>query len=385
MTRSPAIEEFNVDDIFKTMRIGRHTLRNRMVMAPMTRSRADDDTGVPSELAAEYYRQRAGAGLIITEGTYPSPAGKGYVRTPGIHSEAQTKAWKAITVAVHAEGGHIFLQIMHTGRISHPSLQPGGATPVAPSAVQPARKVHTASGPHDMVAPRALGTDEVAGVVDEYRVATRNALNAGFDGVELHAASGYLPEQFLSSGTNHRIDRYGGTLANRARFILEVLAAMTGEAGGDRIGMKISPEMNFNDVSDAAPQDTYRYLVEQLTPLNLAYLHLARSRSTFDYRALLKPLFHGGFLIGGGLTKETAHSLIARNQADDVVFGSPYLPNPDLVKRFRLDAPLNPLVQGTQYSTGAPGYTDYPSLAFAARAGDRNGSLAPAIRPQLVS
>jgi len=351
-----------MNTIFSTTRIGPYTLRNRLVMAPMTRSRADDVTGVPSDLAVTYYGQRADAGLIITEGAYPSATGKGYVRTPGIYSEAQIQAWKTVTDAVHAKGGRIFLQLMHAGRISHPSLQPAGVTPVAPSAVQPAGKVFTATGPQDFVTPRALTTDEVSGVVDEYRRATRHALEAGFDGVELHAASGYLPEQFLSSGTNQRTDRYGGSLANRARFILDVLTAMAAEAGGDHVGIKIAPEMGFNDISDAAPQETYRYLVEQLAPLHLAYLHVARTKSEFDYRALLRPLFNGTYLQGGGLTQETAQSLIANDQADAVVFGSLYLANPDLVQRFHSEAPLNAPDRDTFYSAGPHGYIDYATL-----------------------
>lgn len=355
-------QEFNVNTLFSTIQIGRHALRNRLVMAPMTRSRADDATGVPSELAATYYSQRADAGLIITEGTQPSPTGKGYLRTPGIHSAAQIDAWKTITGAVHAKGGRIFLQLMHTGRISHPSLQPNGATPVAPSAIKAAGKVFTATGPQDFVTPRALTTDEVSGVVNEYRLATRNALEAGFDGVELHAASGYLPEQFMSSNTNQRTDRYGGSLANRARFILEVLAAMTEEAGSDRVGIKLSPEMGFNDIRDAQPQETYRYLVEQLAPLHLAYLHVARNKSEFDYRALLRPLFKGTYLHGGGLTKDTASTLIAQGDADAAVFGSQYLANPDLVQRFHADASLNTPDRDTFYSPGPRGYVDYPAL-----------------------
>lgn len=354
-----------MDTLFSTIPIGRYTLRNRLVMAPMTRSRADDATGVPSALAATYYRQRANAGLIITEGTYPSPTGKGYVRTPGIHSQAQIEGWRTITNAVHAEGGRIFLQLMHTGRISHPSLQPDGAIPVAPSAVQPAGKVYTATGPQDFVMPRALTTDEVSDVVNEYRLATHNALEAGFDGVELHAASGYLPEQFLSSSTNQRTDRYGGSLANRARFILDVLEAMTAEAGSDRVGIKIAPQMGFNDISDATPQETYRYLVEQLATLKLAYLHVARTKSEFDYRAWLRPLFHGPYLQGGGLTRESAAALVEQGQVDAVVFGSLYLANPDLVQRFRANATLNAPDRDTFYTPGPHGYIDYPTLEVA--------------------
>jgi N-ethylmaleimide reductase len=352
----------DMNPLFSNTRIGRYTLRNRLVMAPMTRSRADDTTGVPSPLAVDYYGQRANAGLIITEGTYPAPMGKGYVRTPGIHSEVQIEAWKRVTDAVHDKGGLIFLQLMHTGRISHPSLLPEGATPVAPSAVQPTGTVFTATGPQEFVQPRALETDEIAAIVQEYRLATRNALAAGFDGVELHAASGYLPEQFLSSGTNQRTDLYGGSLANRARFILEVLSAMSQEAGSDRVGIKIAPEMGFNDVTDAFPQETYRYLVEQLTALKLAYLHVVKTKSEFDYRTLLRPLFDGPYLAGGGLTGESAQTLIEQGAADAAVFGSLYLANPDLPQRFLADAPFNTPDRNTFYSPGPTGYIDYPAL-----------------------
>lgn len=346
----------------ETVRIGRYTLRNRLVMAPMTRSRADDTTGVPSALALQYYEQRADAGLIIAEGTFPSPMGKGYVRTPGIHSAAQIEGWTRITEAVHARGGLIFLQLMHTGRISHPSMLPDGATPVAPSAIAAVGQTYTATGLQDFIVPRALDTDEIAAIVDEYRLATRHALQAGFDGVELHAASGYLPEQFLSSGTNQRTDRYGGSLENRARFIVEVLEAMIEEAGSDRVGIKISPEMGFNSVTDAAPQETYQYLVQRVGILQLAYLHLARTGGAFDYRALVRPLFNGALLFGGGLDRDSAASLIASRDADAAVFGSLYLANPDLLQRFVAGAPLNAPERETFYSDGPQGYIDYPVL-----------------------
>jgi N-ethylmaleimide reductase len=331
-------------------------------MAPMTRSRANDATGIPSTLTAQYYAQRADAGLIITEGTFPSPMGKGYVRTPGIHSAAQIEGWKRVTEAVHAQGGLIFLQLMHTGRISHPSLLPDSATPVAPSAIAADGQVYTATGPRNFVVPRALETAEIGGIVDDYRRATRHALQAGFDGVELHAASGYLPEQFLSSGTNHRTDRYGGSPENRARFIVEVLEAMIGEAGSDRTGIKIAPEMGFNSVTDAAPQETYQFLVQRLSMMKLAYLHLSRTRSAFDYRALVRPLFDGTLLLGGGLDRNSAAALIAQRGADAAVFGSLYLANPDLLHRFATGAPLNAPDRDTFYSDGAQGYIDYPVL-----------------------
>ena len=227
--------------------------------------------------------------------------GKGYVRAPGIATDAQVAAWKKVAGAVHAKGGRIFMQLWHTGRISHPSLLPEGAVPVAPSPIKPAGQTWTGTGMEKFVTPRALDIAEIAGIVKDFRLATRWALEAGFDSVELHATSGYLPEQFLSSGSNQRVDEYGGSVANRTRFVLEVLAAMVAEAGGDRVGIKISPEMGFNDIVDAAPQETYTTLVEQLRELKLAYLHVALFGTSTDYHALLRPRFDGAYLIGGGL------------------------------------------------------------------------------------
>ncbi len=331
-------------------------------MAPMTRSRNGED-GVPSDLAITYYIQRVSAGLIITECAYVSLMGRGYVRTPGIGTDAQVAAWKRVTDAVHASGGRIFMQLWHTGRISHPSLLPEGALPVAPSAIKPAGRGWTPNGLQDFVTPRALRVDEITQTVADFRIATRRALEAGFDGVELHAASGYLPEQFLSSGTNQRQDDYGSSVAKRARFILEVLQAMVAEAGGDRVGIKISPEMNFNDIVDATPQETFTYLVEQLRSLNLAYLHVALFGAKVDYHALLRPRFNGAYLIGGGLDQKSAEAAVAGGRADATVFGSAFLANPDLPERFRQGAPLNTPDTNTFYSPGARGYTDYPSLS----------------------
>lgn len=347
--------------LFTPVQIGRYTLANRMVMAPMTRSRADDD-GVQSELTVTYYGQRAGAGLIITECTYVSPMGKGYVRTPGIQTDAQVAAWKKVTDAVHAKGGRIFIQLWHTGRISHPSLLPGNALPVAPSAIKPTGKSWTPTGLQDYVTPRALELDEIAGIVTDFRSATCRALEAGFDGVELHAASGYLPEQFLSSGSNQRQDQYGGSVENRARFILEVLDAMVAEAGGDRVGIKIAPEMNFNDIVDANPQETYTYLVDQLRERKLAYLHVALFGTPVDYHALLRPRFAGAYLMGGGLDQQRAETALAEGRADAAVFGGAFLANPDLPERFRQGAPLNTPNRDTFYSPGSQGYIDYPTL-----------------------
>ena len=350
-----------MSQLFTPTQIGRYTIQNRMVMAPMTRSRADD-AGVPSELVSIYYGQRASAGLIISEGVFPSAMGKGYVRTPGIETDAQVTAWKKVTEAVHAKGGRIFMQVMHCGRISHPSLLPNDAQPVAPSAIKAAGQTWTGAGMQEFVIPRELSVEEIAGVVNDYRMATRRALEAGFDGVELHTASGYLPEQFLSSGTNKRQDQYGGSVANRVRFVLEVLAAMVAEAGGDRVGIKISPEMGFNDTMDANPQETYTYLVDQLKDLNVAYLHVALFGAKVDYHALLRPRFNGAYLIGGGLDQKAAEAALTEGRANAAVFGGAFLANPDLPERFRQGAALNAPNKDSFYAPGAQGYTDYPFL-----------------------
>ncbi|WP_413894011.1 alkene reductase [Candidatus Skiveiella danica] len=362
-----------MNQLLTPIRIGRITASNRLVMAPMTRSRADDQ-GVPGNITATYYAQRASAGLIITEGVFPSALGKGYVRTPGIETVAQVAAWKKITEAVHVRGGRIFMQLMHCGRISHPSLL-DGATPVAPSPIRPEGQAWTPVGQVDYVTPRELSLDEIAGVIDDYRQATRRAIEAGFDGVELHGASGYLPEQFLSSGSNQRQDQYGGSVANRARFVLEVLAAMVAEAGADRVGIKISPEMNFNSITDAAPQETYTYLVEQLRGIGLAYLHVALFGAKVDYHALLRPRFEGAYLLGGGLTQDSAEDALAAGRAAATVFGSAFLANPDLPERFRLGAALNAPDKNSFYSPGPEGYIDYPSLTVAEAAGATKGRL----------
>jgi N-ethylmaleimide reductase len=354
-----------VNDLFAPLNLGRYALANRIVMAPMTRSRADD-AGVPGELVPVYYAQRASAGLIVTEGTFPSPMGKGYVRTPGIHSDAQVAAWKKVTEAVHGKGSRIFLQLMHAGRISDPSFLPGNATPVAPSAVQPKGASYTDQGMKPFVTPRALETTEIPGVIEEYADATRRALEAGFDGVELHAASGYLPMQFLSSGSNLRTDRYGGSAEKRARFSVEALEAMAAVAGADRVGIKLSPEMAFNDITDADPVETYTTLVQAIGNMGLAYLHVALFGAPTDYHSLLRPLFRGAYLAGGGLTRESAEALLHAGTADAVVFGSLFVANPDLPLRFRLKAPLNQPDSTTFYTPGAKGYIDYPMLEAAA-------------------
>lgn len=348
--------------LFDPLTLGALTLPSRIVMAPMTRSRADD-LGRVSAITATYYAQRAGAGLIVTEGIFPSAMGKGYVRTPGLADDEQARAWSAVTDAVHARGGRIVAQLMHAGRISDPSFLPGGAIPVAPSAVQPRGASYTDEGPKPFVTPRALEADEIRGVIDDYRRAAERAFAAGFDGVELHAASGYLPEQFLSSSTNLRQDAYGGSIAGRARFTLEVLSALASVGGPERVGIKISPEMRFNDVVDATPVETYSHLVQALSPLGLAYLHVGGHEAAVDYHALLRPLFRGPYLAGVGFTRERAERMLASGGADAVVFGAPFISNPDLPERLRRHAPLAPADRATFYTPGPRGYIDYPTLA----------------------
>lgn len=348
------------------VQVGRYTLRNRLVMSPMTRSRCDDATAEANDLVRLYYEQRAGAGMIITEGTGPSAMGKGYVRMPGIYADAQAASWRPVTDAVHAKGGLIFMQLMHCGRISHPDMLPGGAQPVAPSPIKAKGQAFTSTGPQDFVEPRALSTEEVGAAVAEFGTATRLAMDAGFDGVELHAASGYLPEQFLSSKTNQRNDIYGGSLDNRARFVLEVLRAMTEAAGANRVGIKIAPEMNFNDVADATPRETYLHLVQAIAPLGLAYLDVHLYGQVSGYHEVLRPAFPGAYLHGSGLTKATAEGLIERCEADATVFGALFLANPDLPERFEKNGPLNVPDKSTFYIDGPVGYVDYPFLGASA-------------------
>jgi N-ethylmaleimide reductase len=336
---------------------------NRMVMAPMTRSRAAA-AEVPSELAIEYYTQRASAGLIITEGTAPTARGIGYARTPAIYSPEQITAWRKITDAVHAKGGHMFLQLMYVGRIGHAANRTTQEPLVAPSAIRAAGQMWTDSlGLQDLDMPRALETAEIPGVIAEYAQATRNAFAAGFDGVELHSASGYLPMQFLSTNSNQRTDAYGGTLQNRLRFVVETLEAMAQAAGSaSRIGIKISPAMPFNDILDADPGETYTALVKAISPMGLAYLHVLRSAPLPNVFELLRPLFKGPFLAGGGFDRESGNAALAEGVADFIVFGKLFVSNPDLPARFTKGASLTPFETATFYSPGPKGYTDYESL-----------------------
>ncbi len=330
-------------------------------MAPMTRSRADAK-GVVSPLTAEYYGARADAGLIITEGTAPSAAGLGYARTPGIYDNAQIDAWRAVTAAVHARGGKIFLQIMHVGRIAHSANRTIPDAPVAPSAIRAAGQMWTdAQGMQPNDEPRALETAEIPAVIAEYAQATRNALAAGFDGVELHAASGYLPNQFLAPGSNQRTDAYGGSIENRIRFVVETLAAMIAAAGSSgKVGIKISPGMNFNDIQDPDPIPASIALAQAIAPLHPAYLHVMRTGIGAETK--LREAFAGTLLVGGGFGKAEANATLAGGSADAVVFGTPYIANPDLVTRLERDAPLAEADKSAFYTPGPKGYTDYPTL-----------------------
>jgi N-ethylmaleimide reductase len=355
-------------DLFEPVRFGPYKLANRIVMAPLTRSRAQKGD-VPSVLAPEYYRQRATAGLIIAEATQISPQGKGYAFTPGIYNEAQVEGWKAVTAAVHKEGGRIFLQLWHVGRISHPALQPNGDLPVAPSAVRPEGNAFTEAGFVPFVTPRALETAEIPGIIEQYRVASRYALDAGFDGVEIHAANGYLIDQFLRDGTNRRTDAYGGSVQNRARLLLEVTAAVVAIWGADRVGIRLSPISPANDMKDSDPAKIFTYAVEQLNRFGLLYLHLVEGatggprqvENGFDLQ-ILRRLFKGIYIANNGYDRELAVKARQEGTADLVAFGRPFISNPDLVDRLSIAAPLNSLDANTLYGGGAKGYTDYPFL-----------------------
>lgn len=347
---------------------------NRVVMAPMTRNRADEK-GVPVAMMATYYAQRASGGLLITEAAQVSPQGQGYVNTPGIYTDAQVAGWRPVTEAVHAAGGRIFLQLWHVGRISHTSFQPKAEAPLAPSVVRADAQVFTAHGFQPASEPRALGTDEIAGIVEQYRHGAAQARAAGFDGVEIHAANGYLIDQFLRDGTNQRTDAYGGSIANRIRFALEVTAAVVEVWGPGRVGIRISPRVSFNDMRDSDPQALFGALVDALNAFPLAYLHLLEplpGHPAFINQEGVGPVapdlrrrYKGTLMINGGYTRETAEAALAAGEADLIAFGVPYLANPDLPERLQADAPLNPPDLDTFYGGDETGYTDYATLAEA--------------------
>lgn len=339
-------------------------------MAPLTRNRAGDGN-VPGQLNATYYTQRVSAGLIIAEATQVSPEGLGYPATPGIHSPAQVAGWKLVTDAVHQHGGRIFLQLWHVGRISHPDLQPDGALPVAPSAIAPTvGQAATYEGMKPFVTPRALETSEIPGIVEQYRQGAKNALEAGFDGVEVHGANGYLLDQFLRDGTNKRTDEYGGSIENRARLLLEVTQAVTEVWGAGRVGVRLSPSGTFNDMHDSDPLATFGYAAEALNRFGLAYLHLIEVVEA-DLRhggmevptSYLRDRFTGTLIVNGGYDLDKSNAVLSSHKADLVAFGTLFIANPDLPQRFALNAPLNPADPSTFYGGGEKGYIDYPFLA----------------------
>jgi N-ethylmaleimide reductase len=354
-------------DLFTPGNIGELTVPNRIIMAPMTRNRATFE-GVPTEIAVEYYTQRASAGLILTEGTSPSAAGIGYVRTPAIETPEQIAAWKRITDAVRAKGGRMYLQLMHVGRVGNVANRLLQEPLVAPSAVRVSGQIFTDKGMQDFSMPRALETSEIPKVIEEYAQATRNALAAGFDGVQLHGASGYLPMQFLSTGSNRRTDRYGGSLQNRLRFVIETLEAMIDAAGSaSKVSLKISPAMPFNDIQDDDPVETYSALVKAISPMNLSFLHVLRSEPLPNIFEILRPLYKGTFAAVGGFNRESGNAALKSGIADFIVFGKLFISNPDLPYRFKTGASLAPWDATTFYSGGTKGYIDYPSMSAGAR------------------
>jgi N-ethylmaleimide reductase len=365
-------KEMTTKKLMTPLTVGPYKLRNRVVMAPLTRTRAGDRS-VPREMNIVYYRQRATAGLIITEATPVSPFGHGYYGTPGIHTEEQRDAWKRITDAVHEEGGLIFLQLWHVGRISHPDLQPGGVLPVSASAIRPRGSALTRDGLKQHPTPRALRPEEIASIIEEYRRGAQLSMEAGFDGVEVHGANGYLPDQFLNSGSNNRTDEWGGSVENRARFLLGVTDAVAGVWGADRVGVRLSPANRHGDIDDANRRETYSYAVGELNKRNLACLHLVSPRVDGAEDAQTKmdlgpdrfrPLItgHTRFIVAGGYKPAEAESLLDRGIADAVAFGRLFISNPDLPKRIELGAPLNDYDRKTFYARGVEGYTDYPTL-----------------------
>jgi|SRR4051794_7891590 len=355
-------------DLFDPLQLGSWTLPNRLVMAPLTRNRADEGM-VPGDLAVEYYRQRAGAGLIVTEGSQPSAVGQGYLSTPGLHTDAQLAGWRRVADAVHGEGGRIVAQIMHAGRVAHPDNKDGVET-VAPSALAAPGEMFTADGMKPHPVPRALEADEIPAAVQEYVDAAKLAVAAGLDGVEVHAANGYLIHQFLAPGSNHRTDAYGGSPENRARFGIEVVRAVAEAIGPERVGIRISPAHNIQGATETDPEDveaTYTTLVREIAPLGLAYLSVLHAEPDSDLVQRLRKEFGGAFLLNSGFaevtTRESAQRLLDDDLADAVVVGRPFLANPDLVERWRTGAGLNEPDPDTFYGGGAEGYTDYPTLA----------------------
>jgi 2,4-dienoyl-CoA reductase-like NADH-dependent reductase (Old Yellow Enzyme family) len=348
------------DPLFQPLQAGAFKLPNRIVMAPLTRCRASAGR-VPNDMMADYYRQRAGFGLILSEATSVSPMGVGYPDTPGIWSDEQVEGWKLVTKAVHEAGGQILLQLWHVGRISDP-LYLEGETPVSASAVRPAGHVSLVRPPKDFVTPRALALDEIPGVVEAYRKGAENAMAAGFDGVELHSANGYLIDQFLQDSTNQRTDEYGGSIENRSRFLLEVADAVVSVWGADRVGAHLAPRCDAHDMGDSDPAALFGHVARELGKRKLAFLCARESHDKPALGPSMKQEFGGVFIANEGFTAESAREVIASGKADAVAFGKPAIANPDLVERLRVGADLNPPDSETFYGQGPGGYTDYPFL-----------------------
>lgn len=359
--------------LLRSINIGNHTLRNRVVMAPLTRRRATDDH-VPVGIMATYYAQRASAGLIIAEATNISLQAVGYMNSPGIFTDEQVEAWKPVTRAVHEKGGVIFLQLWHVGRVSHPQLQPGGALPVSASDIACDGEITTPSGPRKMVRPRALLFDEIQQVKDDYINACLNSIKAGFDGIEIHGANGYLPDQFLHSGSNKRTDAYGGSIENRCRFVLEITEACCTAIGAERVGLRLSPSGIYKDMYDDEPVNLYTHLITALNAFNMAYLHIMEPYVALEprerYRKYLqevtpyfRQVYKGPLITNVDFDFERGNRMIDKGDADMVAFGKLFISNPDLVERFQEGAKLTPWDKSTFYHGGERGYTDYPFIS----------------------
>ncbi|WP_322054221.1 alkene reductase [Paraburkholderia bannensis] len=368
------------DALFQPVRLGRHSLAHRVAMAPLTRSRAGQPGNVPTPMSVEYYRQRAGAALIVTEATQVSQQGQGYAWTPGIHSAEQIEGWRAVSDAVHAEGGKIFLQLWHVGRVSHPIFQPGGSLPVAPTAMPVPGKTFIVDSDGkgawaDVPVPQALTLDGIAQIVQDFRVAARHAMQAGMDGVEIHAGNGYLIDQFINSASNHRTDAYGGSIENRTRLLFDIVAAVTDEVGAENVGVRLTPMGRFMGMGDETPEATFGHIAGRLNEWNLAYLHLVEPAivgtvkdEKYDPRwdaiiELMRRQFKGVLMLAGGYTLETATRALESGRADLIAFGRPFIANPDLPARFRDALPLNEADPATFFGGDESGYIDYPVFA----------------------
>ncbi len=354
-------------DLFSPMKLGDIHIENRIIMAPLTRSRAGESR-IPNDLMARYYGQRASAGLIITEATAISPQGYGWFGAPAIYAESHVEGWKKVTKAVHEKGGRIVLQLWHMGRVSHPDFQ-NGEPPVAPSPIAAEGSANTPEGKKPYVVPRELSIQDIRLIVDDYARAARQAIEAGFDGVEIHAANGYLLDQFIRDGANKRSDEYGGTIENRIRIVREVIEAIGSTIGYGRVGIRLSPNILYNGMSDSDPVNTFSVLAEALNKYDLAYVHIRETlpqpgeKLDLWVTSIFRKIYKGNLLVNGGYAKQTAQSALENGDADAVVFGVPFIANPDLVERLRTGAPLNKADQSTLYAGGPEGYIDYPFLS----------------------